>query len=499
VVISPGWDSGTIIDAGAVTWGSGTSGITGPVSDTNSLVGSTLADKVGNGYFAELTNSNYVITTPWWDNGSIVDAGAVTWGSGTSGVMGEVSAANSLVGSTANDQVGYGGVTALNNGNYVVSSLYWDNGDSADVIAVTWGDGNSGTSGEVSLENSLVGNTGIVIFMVSVTPLANGNYVVNNPNWDNDSATNAGAVTWGNGTSGTTGLVSPANSLVGSTIDDTLGGVETFALSSGHYVVISPFWDSGAVVDAGAVTWGSGTAGVTGEISSTNSLVGTSSVDRVGSWGIAELTNGNYVVCSEVWDNGDVVDAGAVTWASGTSGISGEISSANSLVGSTMGDNVGYLCAAALSNGNYVVSSPYWDNGTVTDVGAVTWGNGAIGISGTISPANSLVGNVTGDQVGAWGAASLTNGSYVFKSGYFDHDTVTDAGAVTWVNGTGSTSGLLSADNSVFGTTPGEGWTMNYNYEAVNQQLVVGRWMDKIVTLFRIEESFIVRLPLILK
>ena len=31
------------------------------------------------------------------------DAGAVTWGSGTTGVKGAVSAANSLVGSTAND------------------------------------------------------------------------------------------------------------------------------------------------------------------------------------------------------------------------------------------------------------------------------------------------------------------------------------------------------------------------------------------------------------
>ena len=47
---------------------------------------------------------------------------------GRRGITGAVSAANSLVGSTAGDQVGYDGVTALSNGNYVVSSPDWDNG-----------------------------------------------------------------------------------------------------------------------------------------------------------------------------------------------------------------------------------------------------------------------------------------------------------------------------------------------------------------------------------
>ena len=62
-----------------------------------------------------------MVRSPDWDNGAVMDAGAVTWGSGTSGVSGTVSAANSLVGSTAGDRVGYRGVTALSNGNYVVT------------------------------------------------------------------------------------------------------------------------------------------------------------------------------------------------------------------------------------------------------------------------------------------------------------------------------------------------------------------------------------------
>ena len=55
-----------------------------------------------------LSNGNYVVRSPDWDNGAVTDAGAVTWGNGTTGITGAVSAANSLVGSTADDQVGYG-------------------------------------------------------------------------------------------------------------------------------------------------------------------------------------------------------------------------------------------------------------------------------------------------------------------------------------------------------------------------------------------------------
>jgi hypothetical protein len=56
----------------------------------------------------------------------------------------------------------------------------------------------------------------------------------------------------------------------------------------------------------------------------------------------------------------------------GTTGHLGVVSSSNSLVGSTAGDNVGGV--AALTNGSYVVFSSNWDAGTITNVGAVTWG-----------------------------------------------------------------------------------------------------------------------------
>src|SRR5208283_3205222 len=173
----------------------------------------------------------------------------------------------------------------------------------------------------------------------SVTALSNGNYVVSSPNWNNGAAASAGAVTWGSGTAGVSGPVSATNSLVGSTANDGVGTIVT-ALSNGNYVVSSPNWNNGAAAYAGAATWGSGTAGVSGPVSATNSLVGSAANDQVGIGGVTALSNGNYVVSSPYWNNGAAASAGAVTWGSGTAGVSGPVSATNSLVGSTANDQV---------------------------------------------------------------------------------------------------------------------------------------------------------------
>ncbi len=101
----------------------GNTGITGFVSALNSLVGSKTSDQVGR--VIALSNGNYLALSPNWDNGTVVDAGAVTWGNGTSGITGVISISNSLVGSSAGDRVGYSGVATLSNSNYVVGSKYW--------------------------------------------------------------------------------------------------------------------------------------------------------------------------------------------------------------------------------------------------------------------------------------------------------------------------------------------------------------------------------------
>ena len=453
VVSSPYWDNGTATDAGAVTWITGTMAFGGAVTAANSLVGSTASDLVGSSGVTALSNDAYVVGSSQWDNGTATDAGAVTWASGEAGVSGVVSASNSLVGSTANNWVGSSGITALGNGAYVVRSPYWDNGAATDVGAVTWGSGATGVSGVVGAGNSLVGSTANdQVGIYDITALGSGAYVVRSPYWDNGATTDAGAVTWGSGETGVSGVVGAANSLVGSTASEYLGGYDIIMLSNGNYVIRSPSWDNGAVADAGAVTWGSGTAGVSGVVSSTNSLVGSTANDGVGS-SVTALSNGAYVVASQYWDNGTLTDAGAVTWITGTMAFGGAVTAANSLVGSTANDQVGSRGITALTNGAYVVRSTSWDNGAVTDAGAVTWGSGDTGVSGVVSASNSLVGSTAGDQIGRENIISLANGAYVVSSPRWDNGTATDAGAVTWGSGDTGVSGIVSAVNSLVGST----------------------------------------------
>ncbi len=454
MVLSSFWDNGAATNAGAVTWGSGTAGVSGPVSSSNSLVGSTANDEVGNRGVTALTNGNYVVISPIWDNGAATSAGAVTWGSGTTGVSGTISSSNSLVGSRASDGVGSNGVTALTNGNYVVSSSQWANGTATSAGAVTWGSGTTGVSGPVSsaiVWSAATANDGVGNF--GVTALTNGNYVVRSQNWDNGTIVNAGAVTWGSGTAGVSGTVSSSNSLVGSTTNDQVGRTGVTALTNGNYVVSSSRWANGAATTAGAVTWGSGTMGVSGPVSSSNSLVGSTAGDQVGFSGVTALTNGNYVVSSQNWANVTIANAGAVTWGNGTTGVSGPVSSSNSLVGSTASDAVGISGVTALTNGNYVVRSQNWDNGTIANVGAVTWGSGTTGVSGPVSSSNSLVGSKASDVVGNSGVTALTNGNYVVRSANWDNGTIANAGAVTWGSGTTGVSGLVSSSNSLVGST----------------------------------------------
>ena len=434
-----------------MTWGNGTSGINGTVSSSNSLVGTKASDQVGAAGVRALTNSNYVICSPYWDNGSAVDAGAATWGNGLTGISGSISASNSLVSTLATDMVGSSGVTALTNGNYVVISPYLDNGSFRDAGAVTWGNGLTGISGSISTTNSLIGtrNLDMVGFggPTGVTALTNGNYVVNSPWWGL-----GGAVTWGNGLTGISGVISSTNSLTGTVIHDDIGSGGVTALTNGNYVVNSPTWDNGTAADVGAVSWGNGLTGISGSVSSTNSLIGKVARDQIGFRGVTALTNGNYVINSPDWDNGSVVDAGAVTWGNGLSGLTGTLSSTNSLVGTGASDRIGSGGVTALTNGNYVVCSPNWS----VDVGAVTWSNGSTSTKVAVSTTNSLTGNVANDFSGSR-VTAFSGGNYVVVSPLWNNGSVADAGAVTWANGTTSITGKVSTTNSAVGNSASSG------------------------------------------
>ena len=248
-------------------------------------------------------------------------------------------------------------------------------------------------------------------FGSSITVLPNGNFVVVDPSYDQLSppVVNVGAVY----------LYTPEGALIstllGSTASYQIGSTGINILQNGNFVVRSRNWNG----SRGAVTWGSATTGFIGGasviVSAANSLVGSSANDNVGVSGVTALTNGNYIVRSSLWRNTSPAAsaAGAVTWANGSTGISGPVSASNSLVGSSAGDNVGNAGVTPLTNGNFVVLSPSWNNTSPTAVnaGAVTWGNGFTGISGPVSASNSLVGTTVGDQVGFFGVTPLTNGN----------------------------------------------------------------------------------------
>ena len=465
VIRSPSWNNVGASGAGAVTWVNGSTGLTGVVSASNSLVGTTTGDGVGNPGVTALNNGNYVVATASWNNGTAnSNFGAVTWGNGSSGIAGPVSASNSLIGTTTGDNVGGYGVTALSNGNYVIPSGNWNNGTAnSNFGAATWGNGSSGIAGPVSASNSLIGTTtGDYVGISGVTALSNGNYVVASPNWNNGTAnSNFGAATWGNGSSGIMGAVSASNSLIGTTTGDTVCYAGVTALSNGNYVVASANWNHGvASSHFGAATWGNGSSGTTGPVSASNSLIGTTTGDKIGIAGVTALSNGNYVVGSGNWNNGTANSAfGAATWGDGSSGITGAVSANNSLIGLTTGDNVAISGVTALSNGNYVVRSPNWNNGVASSAfGAATWGNGSSGIAGAVSANNSLIGTTNGDNVGISGVTALSNGNYVVSSAYWNNGVASSAfGAATWGKGSGGTTGPVSGSNSLIGTTTSDG------------------------------------------
>lgn len=429
VVKSPYWNN----NRGAVTWCNGTTGLNGVVSNANSLVGTAVSDQVGFAVTA-LTNGNYVVLSPNWDNAAIVNAGAATWCSGTATSAGQLSSSNSLVGTTANDQIG-GAVIALSNGNYVTNSSKW-NGNKG---AVTWGSGTSGVSGAVSSSNSLVGNVSGDQVGIAVISLSNANYVVSSKQWSGGK----GAATWCSGATGRVGIVDNTNSLVGTLANDQVGAT-VMPLSNGNYVIASAYWGG----NKGAATWGNGTTGIVGTVSATNSVVGSTANYYVGT-NIIALNNGHYVVASQYWNG----NRGAATWCNGSAATAATVSAINSLVGNTANDQVGTPEGIiVLSNGNYVVASPNWDNGASLNVGAVTWGNGATGISGLVSTGNSLVGTLANDKVGQL-VTPLNNGSYVVGSPAWNGA----KGAATWRNGTSVGAGTVTIGNSLVGSLANDG------------------------------------------
>ncbi|MFN5434920.1 MAG: hypothetical protein ACK5ES_10185, partial [Planctomyces sp.] len=407
VVTSPNDDAGGT-DAGAVYL---FNGMTGALIST--LRGSSANDQIGSTGLTALTNGNYVVRSSNWDSGTITNVGAVTWGNGTTGISGIVSSSNSIVGQTANQGINWAVTTNSAVDAFVVSnkndgsgrvvlgssargfnlpstpagSLQAGNGSVSLSVATASLLGTISSNADVSITTSqnarqidlgtktsgTLGLTDTELDQISATTLRIGNASSGDLTISSAISTltstalqltssqsiqvRAPLTTTGdpivftakngitimhpvitNGGNQTLDADSDADGIGALSLDFPLQqftdpnpnagnafGSSVLVLPSGNVVVTSPYDDAGGT-DAGAVYLFNG---ITGALIST--LRGSSANDQIGSTGLTQLTNGNYVIASGEWDSGTISNVGAVTWGNGTTGISGVVSSTNSL------------------------------------------------------------------------------------------------------------------------------------------------------------------------
>ena len=450
VVVRPNWTDGVTAGLGAVRLVSGTTPTAGPLTPSNSLVGSSQFDQIGGGLMGlffrggiqPLPNGNFLVRSPFWDNGSSTNAGAVTFVDGQLGTIGTITAQNSLIGSSASDFVGLNGseqnVVALPSSNFIVLSGMWK-GPQGRGQAATFGSADSGVNGVVDDSNSLIGRPSAsgTPGSLRVSVLANGNYLVHFPEFVDSSQTLQQALTWGDGISGTTGLVGEANSLLGNFLRE-------YPLTNGAFVVADPDWGSGGANQLGALTWFDGTGPISGMFDQLPLFSGSSSGDRVGSRGIFALSNGNYVVASPEWQSAsNPQDMGAITWMDGSFAPLASVSSANSLIGN-FDDSPEPV--VALSNGNYVVRDRTWGDSR----GKVIWVNGASRASGSLNDREAITGDDFQQQVGR-DVIALSNGDYLVVA-LGCRSIAFQRGAISWRSGRRASSGSMSPENSLCGT-----------------------------------------------
>ena len=430
VVASPFWNRDTVDDAGAVTWVDGRTGLNGSISEQNSLVGTYDSDRVG--VVVPLRNGNYLVKSDLLDqtiNGTrVANVGAWSWAPGNARRAGAIDALNSFLGTSTADMRDSQAVE-LDNGHVAIGIPLWNNGAFADAGATLWINGYAGGAGVVSSGNSLVGSSENSLTGMFVTALTGGYYLVGSPGFS-DGISVVGAITRRDGRAPDPGTVRLDNSLVGASDDDQVG--RTVALPSGDALAITPRWSDTTTGDAtvGAITFISDAAAPSGRVERLNSLVGGQADDVIGSGGVVVLANGNFVVSSPNW--GDSV--GAATWvhASGAGMAGQQVTQANSMTGSRRYDGANSE-VIALANGNYVYNCPGCDRGdNIEDVGAVVLCDGLNGSTGIVSVTNALYGSSEDDRVGDR-VIALSNGNYVIRAPAWNDpvNSVQDAGAVT--------------------------------------------------------------------
>lgn len=235
-----------------------------------------------------------------------------------------------IIGAKSNTQLGSDGATSIGSNGILLKSSHYD----SDRGAITLVDSQKGRGiVSVSADNSFIGtNAGDKLGgnndYVTQT-LSNGNLAMTNWQW-NDFKGIATFINTNDITQNKFGVLSKDNSLVGSNTYDRVGyggaiGVGTLDSKSqryNNYVVVSPYYQQ----NLGAVSWGSGSGDnvLTGLITKDNSLIGSTLGDQIGSNGVYVLKSGDYLVLSPLYANitaGLFKQAGAITYGYGDSGV----------------------------------------------------------------------------------------------------------------------------------------------------------------------------------
>jgi len=376
VVTSAQWHSYT----GAVTYCANAAACMGQtVSSSNSLVGGnagvswsdmTGGDSISNGSgVTVLSDGSYTVGSMYWDPDSATklnNIGAITFCPST-GCMGTVDQATSIIGVHAGDNVGYGTVNNLSGGAFILTNYSWGNGSIPKVGAVTYCSNVAACQNTtVNINNSLVGEqdkSGDGGNFLSPLVLSNGAYLVGGYSWNNGSAEQAGALTWCPSTGCQNMIISTTNSLVGSTAWDWVGA-ENEKVGDGYYVTRSNYWQNGALAGAGAITMCDISTGCTGVITTTNSVLG--SVQGMDMGGYYDSNNSYaYDTLNHQLLVGLPMENKVVFFTLTTGDVT--ISGNAGIAGATLTyENGGTQTAIADINGDYSIDIPFGWSGTVT-------------------------------------------------------------------------------------------------------------------------------------
>ncbi|NRB39732.1 MAG: hypothetical protein HRU20_14915 [Pseudomonadales bacterium] len=281
-----------ISQAGSVRLIDGATGAQiGPV-----YVGTHASDQVGSGGITALNNNNFVISSPNEDVGGVVNTGAISLINGTTGMQ----IGSTLTGPQQNLYWGNGGTVALANNNYVVSN-YSDNANgfinSGSVMLM---DGSTGTQIGVAI----TGNADYdrLSYYGGITALANNNFVIASTSDDVAGVTDAGSVMLVNGSSN-----SMISSIAGDNASDQLGNEGVSALSNSNYIILSSNDDVSGIVDGGSVMTMNGATGV-----QMSTIEGLHSQDIFYSHVVESKVHGYYIIALPGYDNGGLTDSGRV-------------------------------------------------------------------------------------------------------------------------------------------------------------------------------------------